>query len=333
MKAIVYTEYGPPEVLKLREVAKPEPKDNHVLVRVQAASANALDSRRFEMKSMLGRFMDERLFKAINKVLGADIAGRVEAVGSNVTQFQPGDDMFGVRAGSAGAFAEYACTSENNVVIKPFNLSFEAAAAVPVAALTALQCLRNSGRIQSGQKVLIHGASGGVGTFAVQIAKSFGAEVTAICSTRNLDMSRSIGADHVIDYTKEDFTKNGQHYDLIVAANGYRPILDYRRSLIPNGSYVALGGSIAQVFQAILLGPLISKLSSRKMSFMGISKINQKDLAFMGELLEAGKVVPVIDKSYILSETAKAIRYLVEEHAKGKVVIIVAGDSHSERSD
>ncbi len=333
MKAIVYTEYGPPEVLKLREVPKPEPKDNQVLVRVQAASANALDYRRFEMTSTLGRFMDERLFKSINKVLGADIAGRVESVGAAVTKFQPGDEVFGVSAGSAGAFAEYACTSENNIVIKPSNLSFEAAAAVPVAALTALQCLRDNGQIQPGQKVLIHGASGGVGTFAVQIAKSFGAEVTAICSTRNMDIARSIGADQVIDYTKEDFTKNGQPYDLIVAANGSRPILDYRRALSPNGSYVALGGSIAQVLQAMLLGPLISKLGSRKMSFMGISKINQRDLAFMGELLESGKVVPVIDKSYLLSETAKAIRYLVKEHAKGKVVITMVGDSHSYRSD
>jgi len=333
MKAIVYTEYGPPEVLKLREVAKPEPKDNQVLVRVRAASANALDYRRFEGISMLGRFMDERLFKTINKVLGADIAGRVEAVGAAVTKFQPGDEVFGVSAGSVGAFAEYACTSENNVVIKPSNASFEAAAAVPVAALTALQCLRDNGQIKPGQKVLIHGASGGVGTFAVQIAKSFGAEVTSICSTRNLNMTRSIGADHVIDYTKEDFTNNGQHYDLIVAANGYRPILDYRRSLSPHGSYVAIGGSIAQVLQAMLLGPLISRLGSRKMSFMGISKINQKDLAFMGELLEAGKIVPVIDKSYPLRGTAEAIRYLVKEHARGKVIITMTGDSHSEGSD
>ena len=278
---------------------------------------------------MLGRFMDERLFKAINKILGADIAGRVEAVGAAVTKFQAGDEVFGVSAGSVGAFAEYACTSENNVVIKPSNLSFEAAAAVPVAALTALQGLRDNAHIQPGQKVLINGASGGVGTFAVQIAKSFGAEVTAICSTRNLDIARSIGADHVIDYTKEDFTKSGQRYDLIVAVNGYRPIQDYRRALRPSGIYVAVGGSIAQVIQAMLLGPLMSKLGSRKMSFMGIGKINQKDLVFMGELLEAGKVVPVIDKSYPLRETAKAIRYLVKEHAQGKVVITMAGDSHS----
>ena len=329
MKAIVYTEYGPPEVLKLKEVAKPEPKDNQVLVRVQAASANALDYRRFERTSMLGRFMDERLFKAINKILGADIAGRVEAVGATVMQFQPGDEVFGVTSGSAGAFAEYACTSENNVVIKPSNLSFEAAAAVPVAALTALQGLRDHGQIQSGQRVLIQGASGGVGTFAVQIAKSFGTEVTAVCSPRNLDMARSIGADHVIDYTKDDFTKSGQRYDLIIAANGYRTIQDYRRALRLSGIYVAVGGSIVQVLQAMLLGPLISKLGSRQMSFMGIAKVNQKDLVYMGELLEAGKVVPVIDKSYPLRETANAIRYLVKEHAQGKVVITMAGDSHS----
>jgi len=323
MKAIVYTKYGPPEVLQLKEVAKPEPKDNQVLIKVQAASANALDYRRFETTSILGRFMDEVLLKATNKVLGADIAGRVEAVGATVTQFQPGDEVFGVSAGSVGGFAEYACAAEDNLALKPANLSFEAAAAVPVAASTALQSLRDKGQIQRGQKVLIYGASGGVGTFAVQIAKSYGAEVTAVCSTRNLDMARSIGADYVVDYTKENFSRNGRRYDLIIAVNGYHSILDYRRALSPSGIYVALGGSMAQIFQGMLLGPLVSRIGSKKMGFMGIAKINQKDLVFIKELLEAGKVTPLIDRCYPLSEAVKAIRYLVEEHARGKVVITV----------
>jgi NADPH:quinone reductase-like Zn-dependent oxidoreductase len=327
MKAIVYTKYGPPEVLQLKEVAKPEPKDNQVLIKVQAASANALDYRRFETTSILGRFMDEVLLKAINKVPGADIAGRVEAVGATVTQFQPGDEVFGVSAGSAGGFAEYACAAEDNLALKPANLSFEAAAAVPVAALTALQSLRDKGQIQPGQKVLINGASGGVGTFAVQIAKSFGTEVTAVCSTRNLDMARSIGADHVVDYTKENFSRKGRRYDLIIAVNGYHSILDYGRALSPSGIYVAVGGSMAQLFQGMLLGPLVSRIGSRKMGFMGIAKTNQKDLVFIKELLEAGKVTPLIDRCYPLSEAAKAIRYLVEEHARGKVVITLESNN------
>jgi len=327
MKAIVYTKYGPPEVLQLKEVAKPEPKDNQVLIRVQAASANALDYRRFETTSILGRLMDEVFLKATNKVLGADIAGRVEAVGATVTQFRPGDEVFGVTAGSVGGFAEYACAAEDNLALKPANLSFEAAAAVPVAAVTALQSLRDKGQIQPGQKVLISGASGGVGTFAVQIAKSYGAEVTAVCSTRNLDMARSIGADYVVDYTKENFSRKGRRYDLIIAVNGYHSILDYRRALSPSGIYVALGGSMAQVFQGMLLGPLVSRMGSKKMGFMGIAKFNQKDLVFIKELLEAGKVTPVIDRCYPLSEAVKAIWYLVEEHARGKVVITLEGNN------
>ncbi len=319
MKAIVYTKYGPPDVLELKEVAKPVPEDHQVLVKVHAASANALDWRRFTMNPILVRLVDGGLLKPKNTSLGADIAGRVEAVGRNVKQFQPRDEVFGV---STGAFAEYACTAENKLALKPANLSFEAAAAVPIAAFTALQGLRDKGQIQPGQKVLINGAGGGVGTFAVQIAKSFGAEVTAVCSTRNLDMARSIGADHVIDYTQEDFTKNGRRYHLIIAANGYHPILDYRRALSPSGIYVVLGGSMAQIFQGMLLGPLVSRIGSKKMGVM-LAHSNQKDLVFMGELLEAGKVVPVIDRKYPLSEVPEAIRYLEEGHARGKVVITV----------
>ena len=323
MKAIVYTKYGSPDVLQLKEVARPEPKDNQVLVKVHAASVNALDYRRFEKTSTMGRFMEERLLKSINKVLGAGIAGRVESVGASVKQFQPGDEVFGGSARLMGGFAAYACAGENELALKPANLSFEVTATVPVAALTALQALRDKGRIRAGQKVLINGASGGVGTFAVQIAKSFGAQVTAVCSPRNLEMARSIGADHVIDYTKEDLTQNGQRYDLILAVNGDRSILDYRRALSPSGIYVALGGSMAQIFQGMLLGPMLSRIGSKKMGFMGIAKTNQKDLVFMGELLKAGKVVPVIDRCYPLSEVAEAIRYLVKVHARGKVVITV----------
>ncbi len=317
MKAIVYTKYGPPDVLQLKEVEKPSPKDNEVLVKVHAASANALDWRPFTMPLIFVRMMRGGLLEPRNTSLGADVAGRVEAVGATVKQFQPGDAVFGV---CKGAFAEYACAAENELALKPANRSFEAAAAVPVAAFTALQGLRDKGKIQPGQKVLINGAGGGVGTFAVQIAKSFGAEVTAVCSTRNQDMARAIGADHVIDYTQEDFTKNGQRYDLIIAANGYHPILDYRRALSPNGIYVVLGGSMAQIFQGMLLGPLLSWTGSKKMGSM-MTHSNQTDLVFLKELLEAGKIVPVIDRRYPLSEVAEAIKYLAEGHAQGKVVI------------
>jgi len=324
VKAIVYTKYGPPEALQLQEVEKPTPKESQVLVKVHAASVNAMDWRRFEKISLLGRLMERVLLKSINTVLGADIAGTVEAVGSNVTEFQPGDEVFGV---APGAFAEYACNGASKFALKPANVSFEAAAAVPVAAFTALQGLRDKGQIQPGQKVLIDGASGGVGTFAVQIAKSFEAEVTAVCSPRNLDMARSIGADHVIDYTQEDFTKNGQLYGLILAVNGHHPILDYRRALSPNGICVVAGGPLSQVFQVMLLGPLVSRIGSKKIGFMGIATTDQKDLVVIRELLEAGKVVPVIDRYYPLSEVPKALRYLVEEHAKGKVVITLESNT------
>jgi NADPH:quinone reductase-like Zn-dependent oxidoreductase len=318
MQAIVCTKYGPPDVLQLEEVEKPTPLDDEVLIKVQAASLNAYDWHLLKADVFLVRLMGGGLLKPKNKIPGADIAGRVEAVGRNVTQFKPGDDVFGDIG--HGGFAEYACARENRLVSKPDNLSFEEAAAVPMAALTALQGLRDKGRIQPGQRVLINGASGGVGTFAVQIAKSFGAEVTAVCSTRKMEMARSIGADRVIDYTKEDLTKNGTHYDLIFAANGYHPILDYRRALAPKGIYVMAGGTMAQMFQAMLLGPWISMIGSKKMGGV-TAKVSQKDLVFIKELLEAGKVRPVIDRRYPLSEAAEALRYLGEKHARGKVVI------------
>jgi NADPH:quinone reductase-like Zn-dependent oxidoreductase len=322
MKAIVYTKYGSPDVLELKEVAKPTPKDDEVLIKVHAASVNAADLHLLRADPFLIRLMSG-LLKPKNTILGADIAGRVEAIGSNVKQFKPGDEVFGdmSECGRAG-FAEYVCARENALVLKPANISFEQAAAVPMAAVTALQGLRSKGQIQPGQKVLVNGASGGVGTFAVQIAKSFGTDVTAVCSTGNVDMVRSLGADRVIDYTKEDFTHNGHRFDLILAANGYHSISDYQRALNPKGIYVTTGGSMAQMSQAMLQGPWISMTGSKKMSNM-LARPNQKDLAFVKELLEAGKVVPVIDRCYSLSEVPEALRYLEEGHARGKVVITV----------
>jgi NADPH:quinone reductase-like Zn-dependent oxidoreductase len=320
MKAIVYTKYGAPDVLELKEVEKPTPRDDEVLVKLHAVSANAADLHLLRGDPFLLRLVSG-LLKPKNTILGADIAGRVEAVGKNVKEFQPGDEVFGdISACGWGGFAEYVCARENALVLKPACLTFEQAAAVPMAAVTALQGLRHKRQIQPGQKVLINGASGGVGTFAVQIAKSFGAEVTAVCSTRNVAMARSLGADHVIDYTQEDFTKNGQRYDLILAVNGYQSISDYQRALSPAGMYVMSGGSGAQMSQAMLLGPWISMTGSKKMGNL-LAKPNQKDLVFVKELLEAGKVVPVIDRRYTLSEVPEAIRYLEEGHAKGKVVI------------
>jgi len=323
MKAIVYEKYGSPDVLELREVKKPIPKENEVLIKVHAASVNAYDWHFLTADIFLIRLMGGGLLKPKNTRLGADIAGRVEAVGRNVKQFQPGDEVFGDMAGHGnGSFAEYVSASESAFALKPANLSFEEAAAVPMAAVTALQGLRDEGQIHPGQKVLINGASGGVGTFAVQIAKLFGAEVTAVCSPRNLDQARSIGADQVIDYTREDFTQNGQQYDLILAANGYHSLSDYKRALTPQGIYVMAGGSMAQIFQAMLLGSWMSKTGGKKMG--GVStKIDQKDLVILKELLEAGKVVPVIDRRYLLSEAAEALRYLGEVHARGKVIITV----------
>jgi NADPH:quinone reductase-like Zn-dependent oxidoreductase len=322
MKAIVCKKYGSPDVLNLEEIEKPTPKEDEVLVKVHGASANAADWHLLRADPFLVRLM-YGVLKPKHEILGADIAGRVEAVGGNVKQFQPGDEVFGDLSGDGfGGFAEYVCARENALVSKPADMTFEEAAAVPMAAVTALQGLRDKGRIQPGQKVLINGASGGVGTFAVQIAKSFGAEVTGVCSTRKSDMVRSIGADHVIDYTQEDFTRNGQRYDLILAVNGYRPISDYKRALNAKGIYVMVGGSTAQIFQALLLGPWMSMTGSKKMGALS-AKPDQEDLVFVKELVEAGKVMPVIDRRYPLSEVGEALRYLEEGHAGGKVVITV----------
>jgi len=320
MKAIVCTQYGSPDILQLKEVEKPAPKDDEVLVWIHAASANPLDWHLMRGSPFLAR-LGGGLRRPKDPRLGVDIAGRVEAVGNNLTQFRPGNEVFGT---VKGGFAEYACAREDRLALKPGNISFEEAAAAPVVAFTALQGLRDKGKIQPGQKVLVNGASGGVGTFAVQIAKSFGTEVTGVCSTRNLDMVRSIGADHVIDYTREDFTKNGQRYDLIYDAVGNRSVSDYKRALRPQGICVIAGFStLSRLFGHVVFGPLLSMTGNKKIGLMGLAKPNQKDLVFVKELLEAGKVIPVIDRRYPLSETAEAIRYLEKRHARGKVVITV----------
>ncbi len=280
MKAIVYHKYGSSSVLKLEEVQKPTPKDDEVLIKINAVSINAADRIMLSGKPFLVRLMVGGLLKPKQKILGSDIAGQVEEVGKKVKQFKSGDEVYGEVLGSGnGGFTEYICVPENLLALKPVNLSFEQAAAVPMAAFTALQALRNKRQVQPGQKILIYGASGGVGTYLVQIAKLFGAEVTAVCSTRNLDMARSIGADHVIDYTQEDFAKNGQLYDWIISANGYRPISVYKRALKPGGIYLCTGGTMPQIFQSILLGPLMSKTEGKQMGNLA-AKVDQGDLLF-----------------------------------------------------
>jgi NADPH:quinone reductase-like Zn-dependent oxidoreductase len=325
MKAIVHTRYGSPDVLQLTEVEKPVPQDNEVLVRVHAASINASDWHAMRGKPI--RTPRGGLRAPSYHRLGGDLAGRVEAVGGAVTQFQVGDEVFGVRR---GAFAEYVCIPEDGVIArKPPNLAFEEAAAVPVGAITALQALRDTGRIRPGQHVLIQGASGGVGTFAVQIAKALGAEVTAVCSARNVEQAHALGADHVIDYTQEDFArkrgKRRRRYDLILAVSGYHSIFAYRRALRPEGRYVLVGASahvFRALFQTLLLGPMISSLGRKTMGAF-VANPTQQDLLFVKELLEAGKVAPVIDRRYPFNETAEAIRYLEAGHASGKVVITI----------
>jgi len=318
MKAIVRETYGPPDVLHLADVPVPTLRDGDVLVRVRAASANAGD-----WHLLRGTPFPFRLVAGLRipkfKIIGTDVAGHVEAVGRNVAQFRPGDEVFGElsRCGF-GAYAEFAVAPEKALALKPANLSFEESATLPTAGCTALQGLRK-GRIERAQRVLINGASGGVGLFAVQIAKTFGTEVTAVCSTRNVDVVRSIGADHVIDYTKDDFATHGQRYDLILAANGDRSIWDYRRALTADGCYAMTGGSNRQLIDALLLGPL---LSIRRQQFGNVLvKPSQADLLVLKELCEAGKVRPVIDRRFPLSEVPSAVRYVEDGHARGKVVI------------
>src|SRR6266404_2641934 len=326
MKAIVYHNYGSPDVLRLEEIEKPVPNDNQVLVKVRAASVNPLDWHYMEGTPYIVRLIDSGLLKPKVTRLGVDFAGTVEAVGKNVTQFKPGDEVFG---GKTGAFAEYVCVlADRAVVLKPANKTFEQAASVPIAAITALQDLRDKGKVQPGQKVLINGASGGVGTFAVQIAKSMGADVTGVCSTKNLDMVRSLGADHVIDYTKEDFAKGDQRYDVILDNVPNHSLSECRRVLNPQGKYVMIGGGgpndnrwigpFGRLIQALVVSPFVSQ----KMGMM-MAELKKSDLAILGDMMQSGKVKPVIDRTYKLSELPEAIRYLEEGHARGKVVITV----------
>ena len=320
MKAIVFTKYGSPDVLQLAEIEKPIPKANEVLIKVRAAALNALDWHLMRGKPFVIRLIIGGLFKPKVTQPGRDVAGVVEAVGRNVKQFKPGDEVFG---GCTGTLAEYVCANENRLTLKPANISFKEAAAVPIAGITALQGLRDKGQIQRGQRVLIDGAGGGVGTFSVQIARTFGAEVTAVCSTRNVDTARTIGADYVIDYTREDFTKSALRYDLIMGANAYHSIFEYRRTLSKDGIYVGAGGG-GQILPVMLLDMLLqsilSLLGRKKMrSFM--AKIINSDLVYLKDLLANGKIVPVIDRIYPLSEAADAMRYIEEGHARGKVII------------
>ena len=325
MKAIVYTQYGSPDVLQFKDVEKPTPKDNEVLVKIHAASANPADWHTMRATPFLARLVNG-FFKPKNPGSALMSRGALKRWAAASRSFKWVMRSLGAcPSATMGSFAEYVCAREDALVLKPANMTFEQAAAVPLAAFTALQGLRDTGQIQSGQKVLVNGASGGVGTFAVQIAKSFGAEVTGVCSTRNLDMVRSIGADHVIDYTREDFTNNGQQYDLIYCAVGNRSITDYQRALKPQGVCVIAGfTNLRLLFEHMILAPRRSKAGGKRVGLMPTMKPNQKDLAFLKELLETGKVVPVIDRCYPLSETAEAIRYLETGHAKGKVVITVA---------
>jgi NADPH:quinone reductase-like Zn-dependent oxidoreductase len=322
MKAIVYCDYGTADVLKLVDIAKPVPNDNQVLIKVRAASVNPYDWHFVRGTPYVMR-LETGLRKPKVTRIGVDCAGTIEAVGKNITQFKPGDEVFG---GKTGAFAEYVCGSERGLALKPASITFEQAGSVQIAGLTALQGLRDKAKIQPGQKVLINGASGGVGTFAVQIAKSFGADVTGVCSGRNVDLVRSLGADHVIDYTKEDFTKGEQRYDAILDNVPNHSLSECRRVLNPNGKYVMIGGGgpneqgvIGVMFRPIK-AMLMSPFVSQEMGMM-MAKLDKNDLTMLADLMQAGKVTPVIDRRYKLSEVPEAIRYVEEGHARGKVVI------------
>jgi NADPH:quinone reductase-like Zn-dependent oxidoreductase len=323
MKAIVYTKYGSPQVLGLKDIDRPVPNDNEVLVKISASSINAQEWHFMRGKPYIMRLAGTGLLKPKDVRLGADLAGVIEAVGSNVTEFKPGDEVFGVRW---GAFAEYVNSSGKGLVLKPANVTFEQAAAVPVAALTALQGLRDKGKIQAGHKVLVNGAGGGVGTFAVQIAKAFGAEVTGVTNTGNVGMVRSIGADHVIDYTKQDYTQGGERYDLIFDLGGNHSLSERLRVLATKGTLVMAGsistgnwlGPLASMLKTVLVAPFVSQ---KLASFL--AKVNKEDLHFIKEMLETGKIIPVIDRTFPLSEVPEAIRYVEEGHTRGKVVITV----------
>lgn len=320
MQAIVYEKYGSPAVLHLAELKKPVPAQDEVLIKVHAVSINGSD-----LEGLIGKPLYARtrgLFKPGHPILGSDIAGRVEAAGKNNTEFKPGDEVFGEIPLYHGGFAEYVCTHGRTLALKPAGLSFEQAAAIPQGGVIALQGIRAKGQVQPGQKVLINGAGGSAGLFAIQLAKLYGAEVTGVDHTGKLDFMRSLGAEHVIDYTREDFTRNGEHYDLILDLIAHRSVLAYPRALRPNGTYFFVGGSTALIFQILLLGPWIKRATAKNIHILGVPQ-NRKDLLSITELCEAGKIVPVIDRCYSLSEVPEAFRYVLEGRAKGKVVIIV----------
>ena len=333
MKAVVYTEFGPPDVLQIKEIEKPVPKDNEVLVKVRAASVNPFDWHMIRGTPFLMRAMMAGLRKPKEPRVGVDCAGTLEAVGKEVTQFKSGDDVFG---GKSGALAEFLCVpADGGIALKPANVTFEQAAGVQIAGCTALQALRDSAKVQPGQRVLINGASGGVGTFAVQIAKSMGAHVTAVCSTKNVELVRSLGADQVIDYTKEDFTKSSERYDMILDNVGTKPLSGFRQVLKPKGIYVMIGaggpnegglvGPMGRLIQAWLMSPFISQ----KMGMM-MAKVSQSDLNALADLMQSGKVTPVIDRTYPLSEVREAVRYLETGRARGKVIINILQENKTE---
>ena len=329
MRAIVHNKYGSFDVLEYREVEKPTPGDDEALVKVHAAAINAGNMFSVSGTPFIAR-LSSGLLRPKHLNPGSDVAGRVEVVGVNVTKFEPGDEVFGDNLpGGFGTFAEYVCVPENELALKPANITFEEAAAAPQAALVALQGLRNVGQIQAGQKVLITGASGGNGTFAVQIAKAFGTEVTAVCSTRNIELVRSLGADHVIDYTQEDFAQGGEQYDLIIAMGGYRSLYDYERALRPEGIFVWAGGQLKGLFETMLLGSWVSRKGNKKLTSLS-HQPNQDDLVYMAGLMEAGVVKPVIDRYFPLEETADAFRHYEAGHMQGKVVITVLEDNEQQ---
>lgn len=324
MKAFVYTRYGPPDVLHLEEVPTPRPGPGQVRVRVHAVALNAADWRMLRADPFLARFFAGLLRPRLGmRVLGADVAGTVEAVGAGVARLRPGDEVFGDLAMYGfGGLAEHVCPPERAVVVKPAGLSFEEAAALPLAATTALQGLRDQAKVRPGEKVLVHGASGGVGAYAVQLAKALGAEVTAVCSTGKVDLARSLGADRVVDYTREDFARSGVRYDVVFAANGSRSIFDYRRALAPRGRYVMAGGTWPQMRQAMLWGPLLSSKAGQRLGVLS-AKATPEDLEALKDLVARGKLRPVIDRRFAFAETPEAFRYLEAGHAAGKVVIRV----------
>lgn len=321
MKAVTYHNYGSPDVLKFEEVEKPAPTDDEILIKIHAISINGSDRENLIGKPLYSRIGG--LMRPGNKILGSDIAGRVEFAGKNNTEFKPGDDVFGEIPGYHGGFAEYVCTHGKTMMLKPASLTFEQAAAIPQAGVIALQGIREKGAVQAGQKVLINGAGGSAGSFAIQLAKLYGADVTGVDNANKLDFMRSLGADHVIDYTQEDFTRNGKQYDLILDLIAHRSVFACQRALRPNGTYFFVGGSVAVLFQVLLLGPWIRKTTAKNIRLLAVPQ-NRKDLISITELCEAGKIVPVIDRQYSLSEVPEAFRYVGEGYAKGKVVITIA---------